>query len=204
MKKIFFILAPLALVFSFAFVTSETLPIGARLPMADYQMANVKTGYFTSVKQEARENGVLVMFSSNNCLAVEKIKSRTLDAAEFAQKNNIGVVFVNSNEAQRNGTESYDAMKAYFNANKYDWSYVLDAKNALANAFGANFTPEIFLFDKNMTLVYHGAIDNNLNESGAVTHKHLLEALSAVSANKPVSVTESPVTGCAINRLMSD
>jgi len=193
MKKIFFILAPLALVFSFAFVTSETLPIGARLPMADYQMANVKTGYFTSVKQEARENGVLVMFSSNNCLAVEKIKSRTLDAAEFAQKNNIGVVFVNSNEAQRNGTESYDAMKAYFNANKYDWSYVLDAKNALANAFGANFTPE-----------YHGAIDNNLNESGAVTHKHLLEALSAVSANKPVSVTESPVTGCAINRLMSN
>lgn len=56
MKKIFFVLAPLALIGSIAFTTSETLPIGARLPLADYQMANVKTGYFTSVKQEAREN----------------------------------------------------------------------------------------------------------------------------------------------------
>ena len=204
MKKIFFVLAPLALIGSIAFTTSETLPIGARLPLADYQMANVKTGYFTSVKQEARENGVLVMFSSNNCLSVQKILSRTLEAADFAQKNKIGVIFVNSNEAQRNGSESYEAMKNYFNANKFDWSYVVDAKNALANAFGANVTPEFFLFDKNMNLVYHGAMDDNLNESESVSHKHLQEALSEVSLGKPVSVTGSTITGCPINRLVAD
>ena len=73
---------------------------------------------------------------------------------------NVGVVFLNSNEAERNDDEAYAEMKKYAAAQKYNWNYVVDKNSEVANAFGATRTPEYFLFDKRGTLVYHGTIDD--------------------------------------------
>ncbi len=201
MKKILFAFAPLAVAVSIAFNTGEPLPVGSPMPLADHRMMDVKTGDHTTIKQQAKENGVLVMFSCNTCPYVIKNQERTISAAEFAAKNNIGVVLVNSNEAQRGDVDSYEAMKEYAAGQKYEWFYLVDQNHVMADAFGANRTPECFLFDKDGKLVYHGAIDDNPNDASAVSRKHLVEAINELKSGKEIAVKESRSVGCTIKRL---
>ena len=112
----------------------------------------------------------------------------------------MGVIILNSNEAKRGDEDSFDAMKKYYAEQKYNWYYALDKENAIADAFGANRTPECFLFDKDAKLVYHGAIDDNANDADAVTRNHLKEAINEVVDSKEVTIKQSRSVGCTIKR----
>jgi hypothetical protein len=92
-------------------------------------------------------------------------------------------------------------MKAYAKSQDYKWSYVVDEKSEVANAFGAMKTPECFLFDASGKLVYHGAIDDNPTDAGAVSRRHLKEAMDEMVAGKDISVKTSKSVGCSIKRL---
>lgn len=199
MKKIFYVLAPLAIAAGLAFTVNDPLAIGSKMPKSDIKMQDV-SGKEISMKEAAGENGVLVMFSCNTCPYVIKNQERTIDVSEFATKLKVGVIILNSNEAQRNDVDSYDAMKAYAKEQKYNWSYVVDKNHLVADAFGANRTPECFLFDKNLKLVYHGAIDDNPSDAANVSARHLKNALKEMAAGKEVSVKESRSVGCTIKR----
>lgn len=199
MKKIFFILAPMAITASLAFTFSDPLSIGSNLPKADMKMKDV-SGKMISIKEVAKSNGVLVMFSCNTCPYVVKNQDRTIAINDFAQKMNLGVIVLNSNEAYRSEDDSYEAMQAYAKEQKYNWNYVVDKNNEMADAFGANRTPEVFLFDKNMILVYHGAIDDNPSDAAAVKRQHLKEAINELAAGKEITVKESRSVGCTIKR----
>ena len=100
----------------------------------------------------------------------------------------------------RNSDDSYDDMKAYAKEQQYRWNYVVDANHEIADAFGANRTPECFLFDKNLKLVYHGAIDDNPSDASAVNRQHLKEAITELSGNREITVKESRSVGCTIKR----
>jgi hypothetical protein len=77
---------------------------------------------------------------------------------------------------------------------------VVDQNSEVADAFGANRTPECFLFDKNLTLAYHGAIDDNPSDETAVKRQHLREAMMELSSGKSIAVKESRSVGCTIKR----
>lgn len=199
MKKIFFVLAPLAVAAGMAFTIGDPLAIGSKMPKAEVKMKDV-SGKDISMKDAVKENGVLVMFSCNTCPYVIKNQQRTNYIADFARKMDLGVIILNSNEAQRGGDDSFEAMQAYAKDQKYNVSYVVDKDHEVADAFGANRTPECFLFDKNLTLVYHGAIDDNPSDESAITRHHLKEAIKEMTAGKDISVKESRSVGCTIKR----
>jgi hypothetical protein len=140
------------------------------------------------------------MFSCNTCPYVIKNQQRTVDIANYAQQNNVGIIILNSNEAQRDDDDSYEAMKTYAKEQGYKWHYVLDKNNELADAFGANRTPESFLFNKDLKLVYHGAIDDNPSDADNVKRHHLKEAINEMVAGKEISHKESRSVGCTIKR----
>lgn len=199
MKKIFFILAPIAVVAGMAFTTGDPLTIGSKMPKAEVKMKDV-SGKEVSIKDAAKENGVLVMFSCNTCPYVIKNQERTVAISQFAEKHKVGVIVLNSNEAQRSGDDSFDEMKAYAKEQQYKWNYVVDQNHVVADAFGANRTPECFLFDKNMTLVYHGAIDDSPSDPASISRKHLEVALTELAGGKEISIKESKSVGCTIKR----
>jgi peroxiredoxin len=200
MKKILLALTPVAIVASMAFsVLNDPLTIGAKMPMADTKMKDV-SGAMVSMKDAAKKNGVLVMFSCNTCPYVLKNQVRTIQASDFAQKMGVGVIILNSNEAQRGDDDSYDAMKSYAKDQKYNVNYVVDENHKVADAFGANRTPEVFLFDKNLSLVYHGAIDDNPSDADNVGRQHLREAIQELSSGSAITVKESRSVGCTIKR----
>ena len=200
MKKQLMLLSAVSVFALVAFSPVSELPIGANLPKADVKMQDV-SGKEITLKQAMKSNGLLVMFSCNTCPYVIKNQERTLEAGNYAADKKIGVVLVNSNEAFRGDEDSYEAMKAYAKSQGYKWYYTVDKNSEIADAFGANRTPECFLFDKSGKLVYHGAIDDNPSAAAAVSRKHLKEAIDEMTAGKDISVKTSRSVGCSIKRL---
>ena len=199
MKKI--VAFSLLSVFSLlSFKKSNDLPIGADLPKADVKMKDV-SGKEVSFNEAKKSNGLLVMFSCNTCPYVIKNQQRTKEICQYALANNIGVVLINSNEAQRDNEDSYEAMKKYAAAQGYKWYYAVDENSEMADVFGASRTPENFLFNKEGKLVYHGAIDDNPSDGNNVTRKHLREAISEMLNGKDITVKTSRSVGCSIKRI---
>jgi thioredoxin-related protein len=183
-------------------VKSDPLPIGAALPKAESKMKDI-SGKEITLKEAIKDNGLLVMFSCNTCPVVINNQSRTNEICKYAGDKKLGVVLLNANEGNRGSSESIHAMKEYAKEQGYQWYYAEDKNNELADAFGATRTPECFLFDKAGKLVYHGAIDDNPNDAGSVSRKHLQEAINEVASGKEVAVKTSRSVGCAIKRLKS-
>jgi hypothetical protein len=199
MRKLIFPFIVISAIVTMAFTVIEPLTIGSLMPKANVKMQDV-SGKSVAIQDVKKSNGVLVMFSCNTCPYVIKNQQRTIDICNYADKMNVGVIIINSNETQRADVDSYQAMQAYAKDQKYSWNYVLDKNNEVADAFGANRTPECFLFDKNMKLAYHGAIDDNPSDDSKVTRQHLKEAITEVAAGKDVTIKETRSVGCGIKR----
>lgn len=201
MKKIILslLIATTVLATAFKLDTSTELAIGAKMPKADYKMLDI-SGKEISLTDAKGEKGLLVIFSCNTCPYVKLSESRIKEVAAYAKRYKVGVILVNSNEAQREAEDSYDEMKKYAQAQQYDFYYAVDKNSELADAFGATRTPHVFLFDKN-ALAYKGAIDDNIRDASAVKDAFLKDAIVAVGSGKTVKVTSSKSVGCSIKRV---
>ncbi|HEU0112900.1 MAG TPA: thioredoxin family protein [Flavisolibacter sp.] len=198
MKKLFLPLVVACGLLSFMVVAE--LPIGADMPKPDVKMKDI-SGKQVSLKDAKGKNGLLVMFSCNTCPYVVKNQQRTNEICKTAIENGVGVILINSNEAQRDDEDSYEAMKEYAKDQGYKWFYTVDENSEVADAFDAKRTPENFLFDKNGKLVYHGAIDDNPSDAGSVKRSHLKEAIQEMVKGKDITVKTSRSVGCSIKRL---
>ena len=145
MKKTVLLGAAALALTAMAFTSGDPLQIGSPMPKADLKLKDI-SGKEIAMKDVKKDKGVLVMFSCNTCPYVIKNQERTIEIMNYAQKMNIGVIVLNSNEALRGDEDSFDAMKSYAKDQGYQWNYVVDANNVIADAFGANRTPECFLF----------------------------------------------------------
>jgi len=199
MKKILFGLIAVASLATLAFTFGDPLQIGSAMPKSDLKMQDI-SGKEIAIKDAKKDNGVLVMFSCNTCPYVIKNQERTIAISEIASKNKVGVIILNSNEALRGAEDSYSAMQSYAKEQGYKWNYVVDKNHEIADAFGANRTPECFLFDKNLKLVYHGAIDDSPSDVTAISRNHLQVAIDELVAGKEITVKESRSVGCTIKR----
>ncbi len=184
---------------AFKAVTNPELELGASIPKSEVKMMDV-SGKEVSLADAKMENGLLVIFSCNTCPYVKLAETRIKDITSIALRFKIGVVIVNSNEAQRSADDSFEEMKKYALAQGYKANYVVDKNSQLADAFGATRTPQCFLFDKK-GLVYRGAIDDNIKDAADAKEQYLREALFSVGSGKPVKTTSTKSVGCTIKRV---
>jgi thioredoxin-related protein len=180
-------------------MVNPELQIGAAVPKENVKMMDI-SGREVSLADAKEEKGLLVIFSCNTCPFVKLSESRIKDAIAQAEGNMIGVIIVNSNEAQRKDEDSFDEMKKYAASQGYNCSYILDKNSELADAFGATRTPHCFLFDKK-GLVYRGAIDDNVKDATAAKEHYLKDAIDAVAKGTAVKINSTKSVGCGIKRL---
>lgn len=205
MKKLFFVPLAIAMVVLMScdsnesIVEADPLPIGSKVPKPEVKMKDI-SGKEVTLKEAFKENGLLVMFSCNTCPAVKANQDRTREISKYALEKNIGVILLNSNEGLRDDEDSFEEMKDYAKAQGYNWFYAVDQNSVLADAFGANRTPECFLFNKEESLVYYGAIDDNPKDPENIKRAHLKEAINEMLNGKDVTVKTSRSVGCGIKR----
>ena len=151
---------------------------GARHALADY--ANCKA--------------VVLMFISTQCPVSNGYNARM--AALHGDYKERGVVFlgINSNKA-----ESADDVRSHAKEQGFGFTILKDPDNRIADKLQASVTPEIYVLNSALELLYHGRIDDN-SRGTAITSKDLRKALDEILDGKPVSVTRTKAFGCSIKR----
>ena len=209
MKKTLFILSAIAFVSLISFSTIkdiESITIGSKAPLSNTKMKDVSEKSF-SLEELKREKGLLVIFSCNTCPFVvgnnnmEGWEGRYNQLFTIAEKNNIGMVLINSNEAKRNDADSFSRMKERSKKMDYKANYLVDKNSKLADAFGASTTPHVFLFDADLKLVYKGAIDDAVGSTKDVKSRWLSTAMKNMSTNQPIDPQTTRNSGCSIKRV---
>lgn len=202
MNKLYFLLPILLAVGILAFLPVEDkiadrLEIGAKAPLTDVEVTDV-SGEVLTLEEVAKENGLLVNFSCNTCPWVEAWEDRYNPIAKLAEENGIGVIALNPNAAIRDGGESMEDMQQRAKSSNYEFYYALDEQAKLAEAFGATRTPDIFLVNSDMELVYTGAIDDDAKSAENVEQPYLKNAIKNLAEGKEINPKTTKALGCTI------
>lgn len=176
------------------------LHIGNSAPLPDYWMEDI-SGMEINLNFIRKENGLLVIFSCNTCPFVIAWEDRYPLIANQCNLLQVGMLAVNSNEAKREGDDSKEEMVIHAKDKEYNFNYAVDRNSVLAKAFGATKTPQIFLFDKNLKLVYTGAIDDNLKNAEQVEKPYLKNAINNLVAGKAIDPNVTKAMGCSIKKV---
>lgn len=199
MKKIALLLFAAMLIMAAG--SKNDLKIGDSAPLQKEKMEDI-SGKAMSLAEVKLENGLLVIFSCNTCPYVIAWEDQYNPLYELGKKNGIGTVLINSNEAKRKGDDSMQEMKNHAKKESYSMPYLVDTNSKLADAFGANTTPHIYLFDADMKLVYKGAINDKYESSAKTAKKFFLEdAINALGSGNEIKVKETKNRGCSIKRV---
>lgn len=173
------------------------LPLGTELPSADVEMEGVD-GETITLGGIAGEKGTLVVFTCNHCPYAQAWEERIAEIANAWSKKGFGVALVNPNDPSKYAEDGFEAMKERAEKLGLEVPYVVDATSDVARAYGATKTPEVYLFDADRKLVYHGAVDDNAKNPEEVEAAWLKDALEAVASNEDVPMAETKAVGCSI------
>ena len=197
MKSLLLFIFLLSVTLSFA--GNSQLQIGEKAKYTDVKMESV-TGEKMSLDDLKGKNGLVMIFSCNNCPFVIAWEDRYNAIGQWAGKNGMGVALLNSNHQKRDGEDSMQAMKEHAKEKNYRIPYLLDDESLIANALGGQTTPHVFVFDKDFKLVYKGLIDDNYKSASDVKHNYLKDAIESTAAGKKIAVAETKSMGCSIKR----
>jgi alkyl hydroperoxide reductase subunit AhpC len=117
--------------------------------------------------------------------------------ADYALKG-VQLLAINANDAAKYPEDSFAKMKERSREKHFNFPYLRDDSQEVARAYGAERTPEVFLFDETGTLRYHGVIDDNYDDPAKVKVKYLRDALDAVLSGTQPKTTETNPVGCTI------
>lgn len=172
------------------------LALGGSAPMSATEMRNVD-GTMHSIASVAQEKGTLVLFTCNHCPYAVAWQERYVALAHEFMEQGIGVIAINPNDPAEYGSDSFEGTVARAAELSMRFPYVIDETSDVARAFGAEKTPEAYLFDAEGHLVYHGAVDDSQDPANVQEH-YLRDALSAVVAGNDIAQSETHAVGCSI------
>ena len=205
MRKLILGFLGLAIIAFFAFKGGDKkqsdLALGKKAPKSELKMKSTN-GELTSLSEVKGENGLLVIFSCNTCPYVIAWEDQYPGLSELCQKNNIGMIAVNSNEAKRNGDDSWKEMVEHAEKADYNFAYVVDTDSELAYAFGATRTPHVYLFNNDMKLAFKGAINDKYENSDKTASKHYLKnAITNMVKGEKIDPANTKPMGCSIKKV---
>ena len=171
-----------------------TLSLGAEAPPFDLPGVD---GRNHALGDYADVEALALVQSCNHCPYVQAWEDRMMAVQREYGGHGFRLVAVNSNDARTYPEDSFAAMRERAQARRFNFDYLYDEEQAVARALGAQRTPEVFLFDRDRRLVYHGAVDDSRDETAATRH-YLREAVEAVLAGREPEVAETPPVGCSV------
>jgi peroxiredoxin len=154
--------------------------IGFELPGVDE--------HYHALANYADKEAVAIIFTCNHCPYARAWEDRIVEIqADYADKG-VQVIAISANDPQKYPADSFPKMKERAQEKGFNFPYLYDESQEVAQAYSAERTPEVFLFGKDGTLLYHGAVQNH----------YLRDALDAALADEEPAVAETRPVGCTI------
>ena len=171
------------------------LKIGEKAP--DFTLPAVSDGKAVALKELlAKNKAVAIIFVATKCPVSNAYNTRMAALGKEYAAKGILLVGINSNK-----TEPTAEVKEHAEKNAFTFPVLRDEGNRVADAYGASYTPEVFVLDAKGDLIYHGRIDENQEDPKAVKSADLRNTLDAVLAGKPVPTAQTKAFGCSIKRV---
>ena len=147
--------------------------------------------------KDIKGKATLIVFMCNHCPYVKpKLKELNRTAEDFKEKGLV-VLGINPNESDNYPEDSFENMQALVNEGKVKFLYLHDETQEIAKAYGAVCTPDPFLFDADLKLVFHSRIDDTHGSQPADEHE-LYDAIVEFLETGKISREEKPSMGCSI------
>ena len=160
----------------------------------DFKLADA-SGKEHSLKSLMGAKGTVILFVATKCPVSNNYNERMEKLAQDYKAKGINVIGINSNN-----TEPAADIKAHATERGLTFPILKDEANKIADRWGATRTPEAYVLDANMKLVYHGRIDNSQKIEG-ITSNDLRDALDELAAGKAITKTGGAAFGCTIKRV---
>lgn len=173
-----------------ASLTLESQVIPFALPGTDAR-THTADGY-----RQAKVLGVI--FTCNHCPYARAWEDRLIQLQRTYAGSGVQFLLINSNDPAKYPDDSFENMQHRAKEKGYPFPYLFDETQEVARSYGAARTPEIFLFDAQRALRYHGAPDDHYEDPRAVTRHYLREAIEALLAGRRPETTETGPVGCTI------
>jgi len=178
-------------------VNSTMLELGTKAP--DFSLPDIVSGRNYNLEGFRGNKAFLVMFICNHCPYVKLIKKSIVEYATDYMDKGVGIVAISSNDVENYPEDGPEKMKEEAEKFGYPFPYLFDESQEVAKKYKAACTPDLFLFDEKMELVYRGQFDsarpgNDVKPTG----KDLREATDKVLSGEQVSDEQTPSIGCNI------
>ena len=140
---------------------------------------------------------ITVMFSCNHCPYVKAYEDRFVELQRDYKDKGVALIAINPNDDRRYPEDSFENMKIRAREKRFNFPYLRDETQSVARSYGAERTPEVFVFDEKRVLRYHGRIDDNVYEPDKVQQHYLRDALDAILKGQKAPIQDTEPVGCS-------
>lgn len=180
-----------------ALVESNPFEIGKKA--SEFSLLNVVTGEKETLTSLKGEKGTVVLFICNHCPFVIHVNDELVKVANDYQQRGINFIAISSNNVETHPQDGPLHMKEVALKLKYPFSYLYDETQEVARAYGAACTPDFYLFDADLKLVYHGQLDSSRPENSIpVTGIDLRKSMDYLLRGEKDPSNQMPSIGCSI------
>lgn len=178
-------------------IESTMLPLGTSAP--SFSLIDAISGQKINLNLSQNPTATVVMFICNHCPFVRHVSHEISRLAIDYSPKNVRFIAINSNDIHAYPDDAPELMKVVAKTEGYSFPYLFDETQEVAKAYQAACTPDFFVFDNNLLLVYRGQLDdsrpsNQIEVNGA----SIRAALDALLQGKAVPDLQKPSIGCNI------
>ena len=180
-----------------AYIESNMMPLGTKAP--PFQLRDTVSDKVLTLDELKGDNATVVMFICNHCPYVIHVNEQLVALAADYIPRGVGFIAISSNDAEAYPQDGPEKMKETALQLNYPFPYLYDESQEVARLYDAACTPDLYLFDKEMKLVYRGRLDASRPKSELpVTGADLRAAIDAVLDGRQVNEVQYPRGGCNI------
>ena len=175
---------------------STMLPLGTLAP--DFRLPNID-GSLVSLDDVSGGKALVVVFMCNHCPFVKHVAAELVRLSRDYASKGVKLVGISSNDVSTYPDDSPEAMKEEARVQGYDFPYLYDETQEVAQSYRAACTPDFFVFDAQRKLAYRGQLDDSRPKNGIpVTGKDLRNALDLILSGQNAPTEQRPSIGCNI------
>lgn len=173
------------------------LPLAQKAPT--FSLPDVVSGSTVTLEEVKSDIATVIVFTCNHCPYVKHIQEGFVSLVGDYQSKRISFVAINSNDVANYPDDSPEKMKEVATQYNFTFPYLFDETQEVAKAYDAACTPDFYIFDKDLQLVYRGQLDGSRPGNNIpVTGESIRSALDSILNNSPVVVEQRPSSGCNI------
>jgi peroxiredoxin len=177
--------------------STQILSLGATAP--DFRLNDVVTGQEVSLETFAGSKALLVAFASPHCPYVKHVQGELKRISDDYGPRGAGFAIISANDIETHPADGPEGLAAWKSEQGYAFPVLFDETQEVAKAYHAACTPDFFLFDNTLALVYRGQLDSTRPKTEQVANgQDVRAALDAVLSGQPVAAEQRPSIGCNI------